>query len=93
LTPKEEGVGKDKIRSFRHLEPSLKNIAQLLELGMKKGEFVKRDPKLAAVTVMAIMNAPLIIHRCGKKPMDFTCEELLSETTTAVFAYLITDNI
>ena len=93
LTPKEEGKGKDKIHSYRHLEPSLKNISQLLELGMEKREFIQRDPKLAAVTVMAIMNAPLILHRCGKKPTEYTCEELLDETTTAVFAYLTTDNI
>lgn len=93
LTPKEEGKGKEKVHSFRHLEPSLRNISQLLELGMEKGEFIQRDPKLAAVTVMAIMNAPLIFHHCGKKPMDYTCEELLHETTIAVFAYLITDNV
>jgi AcrR family transcriptional regulator len=93
LTPKEEGEGKDKIHSFRHLEPSLKNISQLLELGMEKKEFIPRDPKLAAVTVMAIMNAPLILHRCGKKPAEFTCKQMLGETTTAVFAYLTTDSI
>ena len=93
LTPKEEGEGKEKKHSYSHLEPSLMNISQLLELGMEKLEFIKRDPKLAAVTVMAIMNAPLILHRCGKKPAEYTCEELLNETTTAVFAYLTTDNI
>jgi len=93
LTPKEEGEGKDKVHSYSHLEPSLKNISQLLELGMRKREFIRRDPKLAAVTVMAIMNAPLILHRCGKKPAEFTCEQMLNETKTAVFAYLTTDSI
>ena len=93
LTPKEEGKGKNKVHSFRHLEPSLRNISQLIELGMEKGEFVKRDPKLAAITVMAIMNAPLIIHRCGKTPAAYTCEQMLGETLTAVFAYLTTDKI
>jgi len=93
LTSKEEGEGEDKTHSYRHLEPSLKNISQLLELGMKKREFIARDPKLAAVTVMAIMNAPLILHQCGKKPAEYTCEQMLNETTTAVFAYLTTDNI
>ncbi len=93
LTPKEEGKGKNKVHSFRHLEPSLKNISQLIELGMEKGEFVKRDTKLAAITVMAIMNAPLMLHRCGKKPAAYTCEQMLGETLTAVFAYLTTDKI
>lgn len=91
LTPRD---GKDyDENSFRHLEPSLNNVADLLELGMKKGEFVKRDPKLAAIAVMAIMNAPLILHRCGRKPAEFTCEQMENETITAVFAYLTTESI
>jgi len=93
LTPKEERKGKEKIHSFRHLEPSMRNISQLIELGMKKNEFISRDPKLAAATVMAIMNAPLILHLCGKKPAEFICEQMLRETTSAVFAYLTTDYV
>lgn len=93
LTPKEANSGKEKTRSFRHLEPSLNNIADLLELGMEKGEFVNRDPKLAAIAVMGIMNAPLILHRCGRKPADFSCDQMLNETITAVFAYLTTETI
>ena len=93
LTPKEvhkrEGIKK----SFLHLEPSLNNIADLLALGMEKDEFVKRDPKLAAIAVMGIMNAPLILHRCGRKPAEFTCNQMLGETNTAVFAYLTTESI
>jgi len=91
LTPKEEVKGKEKIRSFRHLEPSMRNISQLIELGMNKNEFIRREPELAAATVMAIMNAPLILHLCGKKPAEFTCDQMLGETTSAVFAYLTTD--
>jgi AcrR family transcriptional regulator len=88
MTPKEERKGKTLTHSFRHLEPSLDNIAQLLKLGMEKGEFTPRDPKLVAHTVMAIMNAPLLLHRCGKKPAEFSCDEVLGETISAVFAYL-----
>jgi AcrR family transcriptional regulator len=93
MTPIEEGEGEERIRSYRHLDPSLNNIAQLLEQGMSKGEFVDRDPNLAAAVVMAIMNAPLMLHRCGRKPADYSCEQILSETLTAVFAYLTTDKI
>ncbi len=69
----------------------MRNISQLIELGMNKNEFIRRDPELAAATVMAIMNAPLILHLCGKKPAEFTCDQMLGETTSAVFAYLTTD--
>ena len=88
LTPREEGKGKNKVHSYKHLEPSLDNIAQLLKLGMDKGEFIQRDPMLAAHTVMSIMNAPLLLHRCGKKPAQYTCKQILDETISAVFAYL-----
>lgn len=93
LTPKEAIKGKEKTKSFRHLEPSLNHIADLLEMGMEKGEFVKRDPKLAAIAVMGIMNAPLMLHRCGRKPAEFSCDQMLGETKTAVFAYLTTKTI
>jgi len=92
-TGRELHEGKEKVKSFGHLEPSLHNISQLLELGMEKGEFVTRDPHLAATAVMAIMNAPLLLHRCGKKPAEFSCEMMLNETITAVFAYLTTKTI
>lgn len=91
LTPKEEGKGKTKTKSFKHLEPSLENIAKLLQLGMDKGEFIQRDPRLTAHTVMSIMNAPLMLHRCGKKPAEYTCEQILDETLHAVLAYLTKD--
>lgn len=93
MTPVEEGVGNEGVNSYRHLDPSLNNIAQLLELGMNKGEFIHRDPKLTAVIVMAIMNAPLMLHQCGRKPADYSCEQILNETITAVFAYLTKDKI
>ena len=92
-TAKEAHQGEETTRSFRHLEPSLNNVADLLEMGMNKGEFVRRDPHLAAIAVMGIMNAPLILHRCGRKPAEFTCDQMLGETITAVFAYLTTDTI
>lgn len=93
LSPKEHDSEIHDASSFRHLEPSLNNVAGLLELGMQKGEFIKRDPKLAAIAVMGIMNAPLMLHRCGRKPAEFSCEQMLNETMTAVFAYLTTASI
>lgn len=93
MTPKDGDAEHFRDNAFRHLEPSLNNIAGLLELGMEKGEFVQRDPKLAAVAVMGIMNAPLMQHRCGRKPAEFSCDQMLHETLTAVFAYLTTESI
>ncbi len=93
LTPTDGDSGGSDAGNFRHLEPSLHNIADLLKLGMEKGEFVTRDPRLAAIAVMGIMNAPLMLHRCGRKPSQFSCDQMLHETLTAVFAYLTTESI
>ena len=93
LTPKDGSKTNHEHDAFRHLEPSLHNIADLLDLGMEKGEFVRRDSRLAAIAVMGIMNAPLMLHRCGRKPSEFSCDQMLHETLTAVFAYLTTKSI
>ena len=44
----EDQVDKEGL-SYSHLEPSLVNIANLLKLGMDKGEFVERDPRFTSI--------------------------------------------
>jgi len=68
--------------------PSINNLTQLLKMGMDRGEFSTRNPKLAATVVMMIVNAPLIMDQCGTLPHDFSCEECLDQIINAVFAYL-----
>lgn len=77
-----------KAKEFNHLNESFVSLAKLLKMGMDKGEFTRRNDRLASATVMAIINGPIIMNQCKKLPEDITCPELLDEILKAIFAYL-----
>ena len=87
ITPKDSKKSKPSTDIPQFL-PSINNLTQLLEMGMQRGEFTKKNPKLAATVVMMIVNAPLIMDHCGTLPHDFTCKECLDQIINAVFAHL-----
>lgn len=86
MTP--EGSDAEKLENLKHLELALMNLAELLKLGMDKGEFFARDSNMAAVVVLTLINAPLILDLCNKLPFGISCEELLNQTLISIFAYL-----
>jgi AcrR family transcriptional regulator len=73
---------------FSQLDDSLTSLGKILKAGMDKGEFKKKDERLAASTVMSIINGPIIMEQCKKMPQDIKCEELLEQIIKAIFAYL-----
>lgn len=81
---------KRKSNDFNHMNESFLSMAKILKTGMDKGEFVARDERLAAITVMALINAPIIMNHCKKLPPDISCEKMLAEIIKAIFAYLET---
>ena len=81
-------VKKGSINKFEHMEPLFEKLAELLQLGMEKGEFVQRNARLAAVTVLSSINSPIILNICGKMPTGITCDELLGEIKSEILAYL-----
>lgn len=84
----QKSSGKDSLDNFNHLAPIFNKLADLLKVGMEKGEFSKRDPMLAAVTILSSINSPIIMNICGRMPKGVTCEELLAEIKSEVVAYL-----
>ena len=78
----------DESSRFNHLEESFDSLAKILRMGMDKGEFASRPVRLAAATVMAVINGPIVLHQCEKLPSDITCEELIDQILVAIFAYL-----
>jgi len=75
---------------FSQLDDSLTSLGKILKAGMDKGEFKKKDERLAASTVMSIINGPIIMEQCKKMPQDIKCDELLEQIIRAIFAYLET---
>jgi AcrR family transcriptional regulator len=78
----------DESSRFNHLEESFDSLAKVLKVGMDKGEFISRPARLAAATIMAMVNGPIVLHQCEKLPADITCDELLEQILKAIFAYL-----
>ena len=78
----------DESSRFNHLEESFDSLAKVLKIGMDKGEFASRPARLAAATIMAMVNGPIVLHQCEKLPADITCDELLEQILKAIFAYL-----
>lgn len=76
------------LKTFQHLETIYQKMAQLLDYGMKQGEFKRKDSLLAAFVVMSMINGPIITHFCGNKPDKITCDQVRLETAEAVNAYL-----
>lgn len=73
---------------FSHLDDSLTSLGKILKVGMDKGEFTRKDERLAASTVMSIINGPIIMEQCRKMPVDINCDQLMSQIMMAVFSYL-----
>lgn len=84
----DRAVKKGSINKFEHMEPLFEKLAELLQLGMEKGEFVKRDARLAAVTALSTINSPIILNICGKMPAGISCDELLGEIKQEILSYL-----
>lgn len=73
---------------FSRLDDALHSLGKILKVGMDKGEFRRIDERLAASTVMSIMNGPIIMEQCKKMPEDINCDQLMEQIIQAVFAYL-----
>lgn len=85
----ERAARKSAINKFEHIEPLFEKLADLLKIGMDKGEFKVRDPRVASVTILSSLNSPIIMNICGKMPSGVSCDELLGEIKQEVISYLV----
>lgn len=63
-------------------------LADLLKLGMERGDFAKRDPLLAANTVLGIVNVPFILFHTGRINDPVFRDHMVAEVLSAVKMYL-----
>jgi AcrR family transcriptional regulator len=73
---------------FNQLDEAIASLAKLIKIGIEKGEFTKRNERLAATTVMSIINGPIVMDQCKKLPNDIKCAKLMEQIIQATFAYL-----
>ncbi len=73
---------------FNQLDDAIARLSKLIKIGIEKGEFNKRNERLAATTIMAIINGPIVMEQCKKLPADIKCAKLMEQITLAAFSYL-----
>lgn len=66
-------------------------LASLLELGMERGNFVERDPLLAATTALGMVNMPFILFHTGRVNDPVFRDRMVAEVLSAVMGYLKTE--
>ncbi len=81
----EETVQENRRRTFRNIY----NLARILEIGMKRGEFASRDPVVASGVVLGLVNFPNILEMNGKMTDPVMRDKLLAESVNAALVYLL----
>ena len=72
----------------QRIEANLAYLSRLVQLGIQRGVFVKRDATLAAATVLAMVNAPLMLYHNGRLSDTELCDRMAEETVDAAMGYL-----
>ncbi|HEY59664.1 MAG TPA: TetR/AcrR family transcriptional regulator [Anaerolineae bacterium] len=69
-------------------QKNIQRLADLIQIGMDRGEFIQRDTFLAALTILSIVAAPLILHHLGRIPDKKMCDQIMKESLDAAMQYL-----
>jgi len=73
----------------RPYQGNVRHLAQLAQLGMERGVFVRRDPTLAAATVFAIIHAPSLFYHNGRLTDENLRDQMSAEALEAAMGYLM----
>lgn len=85
-TPKAMGV--DAQANNQHRLALVNQLAELLKIGMERGNFEPRDPTLAALTVLGMINMPFMLHYNGRLPNESLRDRMMDEVYEAAMGYL-----
>ncbi len=69
----------------------LRHLAQMIQLGIERGQCVPRDSMLAAATAFSIVNGPLILHHNGRLADATLLEAVEAQAIDAAMSYLLLD--
>lgn len=64
------------------------HLAELIEIGIERGVFLKRDPHIAALTVSGMINGPLVMYQIPGRITKKTLKKLEIEVVDAGMHYL-----
>ena len=83
-----EAVGENQEQGRHRLQATVQQLAHLIQMGMEQGQLARRDPMLAAVTVLGMVNMPVILFYSGKLVDPDLRDRMLPEALSAALGYL-----
>jgi AcrR family transcriptional regulator len=75
-------------RGKHFFEDQINLLSDLLSKGQLQEVFVKHDPKVAALTVLSIINAPMFLFHLGKMSDKKLHDQVINETLDIVLQYI-----
>lgn len=70
------------------VQTNIQYLSRLIQIGIERGQFVPRDPALAASTVLSMINTPLIFWHSGRIATAEQRDRLIQEMLHAALGYL-----
>lgn len=70
------------------LDDQINTLVELIEKGQQKGFFQKKDPQLAAMTLLCIINAPLFLFHMGRLKDAKMRDRIIDETLDLAINYI-----
>jgi AcrR family transcriptional regulator len=64
------------------------HLTELIRIGIEQGVLPQRDPQVAALTALTVVNGPLIFHLSGRLPDGAPTEAVIAEVLDLAMAYL-----
>jgi AcrR family transcriptional regulator len=83
-----EALGESPEANRQRRRMTVEHLAGLLQQGMDRGDFARRDPFLAAGVVLGIVNMPYILYFSGKVMEAELRDRMVPETIFAAENYL-----
>ncbi len=76
-------------RRQRIYEEQIKFLSNLFIKGMDHGIFAKRDAEIAALTILGIINAPILLFNQGRMSDAQLRDRVIDETLDTVIRYIV----
>ncbi len=76
-------------RLLNRVREQCDHLARLVALGISRGVFVRRDPRLAAITVLSVINAPMLLFYSGRLHDEALVRQASAEVLDMAMRYLL----
>jgi AcrR family transcriptional regulator len=86
VTPEMSGESMEQTRL--RMQDTVESLVGLLKVGMEQGVFTAREPRIAAITALGMVNMPHVLFHSGKMTDPTTRDRVADEVLVAAILYL-----